>query len=420
MNGRHGHSTGLTSNSGHIKPIKAEYSLPGLLTKAGYQTKAVGKMHFVPERCNYGFENMEILEDYYRYMAAHPEKGVPMNHGVAQNEMSPVISTVDETNSLTHWTIDRSIDFLETRDNTRPFFLWTSFAKPHSPFDPCLNYWELYRNAEVPEPVRGDWSEAIEGIPGGFWNPSNCGLPGRYSESQMKDIIRAYYACITQIDYNLGVLFARMREMGLFENTLIIFTSDHGEMLGDHLMGAKAVPFEGAAHIPMIVRKPQKSWDFTDKSRGTSSTDLVCLADVLPTCLGFAGVNIPKEAKVDGIDMLSSAGKEKRKTLFGQSVSCHFVREGVYKYCYEDTTGDELLFDLENDPKEKTDLIRSGGHEKAHKELKQKLTAKLAARKHPAVKSGKLVPAAKAGKQDIVINPWPGFHSRKEPRDVAH
>jgi hypothetical protein len=82
--------------------------------------------------------------------------------------MEPVISTVSESNSLTHWVVDRSVNFLETRDTSRPFFLWTSFTKPHPPFDCDIRYWNLYQNRTVPNPIYGDWSQRPEDVPEGF------------------------------------------------------------------------------------------------------------------------------------------------------------------------------------------------------------------------------------------------------------
>jgi arylsulfatase len=421
MTGRHGYSMGLTGNTGAVRPIDARYSLPGLLTGAGYQTRAQGKMHFMPNRCHYGFEQMEILDDYYRHMARHPEKGVPMDHGLGQNEMAPGISTVDESNSLTHWAIDRSVDFLETRDNTRPFFLWTSFAKPHPPLDPCRSYWELYRDATVPDPVTGNWSDTLEDIAPGWREPSlKLNMAWRYSAEQIRMIRRAYYACITQIDYNLGLLFARMREMDLLKNTLILFTSDHGEMLGDHRLGAKTSGLEGSAHIPMLVRPPQADWNFSDPRRGMVCDKLVCLADVLPTCLAFAGMDVPAEARVDGIDLLGAAASGAgRDCLFGECEAFHFVRQGAYKYLYENHGGSELLFDIAHDPYEQHELIRAGGHDAVLAGLRAKLLGRLQAAKHPAVRDGRLVRRS-ASAAVSTANAWPGFHSRQLPDEVAH
>jgi arylsulfatase len=122
MTGKHGFNSGLTGNSSAVVPMQSYLTLPALLTQAGYQTRAQGKMHFHPMRANYGFEHMELPMDYYRERHGAGHGGLPKQHGLGENEITPVISTVDEAHSLTHWTVRRSIDFLETRDPTRPFF----------------------------------------------------------------------------------------------------------------------------------------------------------------------------------------------------------------------------------------------------------------------------------------------------------
>ena len=424
MTGRHAYHHGLTNNSNKVKPMAAETSLPGLLSRAGYQTRAQGKMHFHPNRCHYGFESMEILDDYYREMARHPEYGVPMNHGVGQNEIAPVISTVHETHSLTHWTVQRSIGFLETRDPTRPFFLWTSFAKPHSPFDPCRNYWELYRDRPMPEPARGDWSSTPDDVAPGWRLPSAVlNMVWRYTPEQQADIRRAYYACITQIDYSLGLLFGRMRELDLFKDTLIIFTSDHGEMLGDHHLAAKSVGMEGSAHVPMLIRPPQDDWVFAHPQRGTVCDGLVCLADILPTCLAAAGVRLPPRAQLDGLDLRRVAdGKARRTILHGDCEGYHYIRRGTWKYLFEAPGGTELLFNLADDPYEQHDLSRDAGSKTTLHELRGALLERLSASGHPAVQRGRLratMPDVKAVLKQRT-GAWPGFHSRLLPAEVAH
>jgi arylsulfatase A-like enzyme len=413
MTGKHGHTMNYTGNKGGIEVIDSEYSLPGLLTKAGYQTRAQGKMHFWPNRKHYGFEQMEILDDYYRYMAKHPEKGIPMDHGVGQNEMAICINTIDESNSLTHWTVDRSIDFLETRDTTRPFFLWTSFAKPHSPFDPVMNYWQIYQNASMPEPIRGDWSEKFADVPAGLLSAtSGSSLAWRYSKEQITNIRRAYYACITQIDYNLGLLFARMRELDLLKNTLIIFTTDHGDMLGDHWLSAKSVGLEGSAHIPMIIREPQPDWGEYPPMRGTKCNELVCLADVLPTVLAATGTSLPNENKIDGIDMISVAkGEQSRDYIIGDSDQYFYVRMGDYKYLYESISGSELLFNIKEDQYEQHNLFNDEKYEDVLNDLKNILIAHTGVLKNNGMT-----------RKDILnkLNVWPGLHSRVRPDEVAH
>lgn len=423
MTGLHGYTTGLIGNTGAIKPMAANPTLPGILTAAGYQTRAQGKMHFEPRRANYGFEYMEILEDYYRYMAKHPHLGVPMDHGMGQNEMEPVISTVSESSSLTHWTVERSIDFLETRDETRPFFLWTSFAKPHPPFDCVREYWELYQNVALPDPVVGDWSARIEDIPDAFLESTRClNHVDRFGPDQMRASKRAYYACISQIDYNLGLLFARLRELKLFENTWILFTADHGEMLGDHHMGGKSHFLEGAAHVPMLIRPPGPCWH-EEPLRGTRCDRLVCLADVLPTVLAAAGVRPPEGFRCDGLDMLAVArGEAGRDTFYGMGPGgYHAVIQGRFKYQFAEHGANELLFDLETDPQERHELVRSGEVPDVLDRLRALMVAHLQRYRPDAVRDGRLVSTGPApNAEQMNSRQWPGFHSRVVPADVLH
>lgn len=138
MTGKKGYETGITANQEDCEVMIKNKTLPKLLTEYGYQTRAIGKMHFTPIRANYGFEHMILPIDYYREYHNKPER--PKGHGLGENEIEPVISTVHEKDSLTTWIVDKSIDFIETRDTTRPFFMWTSFTKSHPPLDPCYNY----------------------------------------------------------------------------------------------------------------------------------------------------------------------------------------------------------------------------------------------------------------------------------------
>lgn len=419
MTGRTGYRNDLTTNSSRVRPIDSATSLPGMLTQAGYQTRAQGKMHFSPRRKNYGFEHMELLEDYYRYMAKHPEYGVPADHGMGQNEMEPAISTVSESYSLTHWTMERSVEFLETRDETRPFFLWTSFSKPHPPFDPCLHYWLQYKDAEVPPPVYGDWSAEVESVPPGFRAAtsvlSSC---DRFDAALIADVRRAYYALITQIDYNLGRLFARMRELGVLDNTLILFTSDHGDLLGDHHVGAKGVFLEGSAHVPMLMRVPEV--EASGDVQGKVCDALVSPADIYTTCLSAAGVTPPDAYVVDGMDLREVAtGERRRETFVGVSKQHYAVIRGQYKYTYCAAGGSELLFDLDADPYEQHDLAGDDAFAPVKAELREALVAELAEVRPEYLDDGAL-PVDDPPDLEALRGNWPGFHSRERPEDVMH
>ncbi|MEI6131711.1 MAG: sulfatase-like hydrolase/transferase [Bacillota bacterium] len=420
MNGLEGYTVNYTGNSSENYPLSKYPTLPELLTQNGYQTRAQGKMHFLPMRANYGFEHMELPSDFFRemhginkgtYSAANNFK----QHGVGENETEPVISNANEVDTLTHWTVRRTVDFLETRDDTRPFFVWTSFTKPHPPFDPLMNYWQLYANREMPAPVNGDWNEDeskeayMEPTYGLNHNSSN-------SEEKLKEIKKAYYACITQIDYNLGLLFGRLREMDLFKNTWIIFTADHGDMLGDHHMGAKTHHLEGSAHIPCIIRAPfgipwQQSPLF-----GLKCDKLVQLSDVFATILSIADVEIPE--KCDGVNLLEYIKNDDERIFYGKSVDNFYcVIEGYTKYCWSTYGGQELLFDLSIDPMEQHDLCNTKS------ELLSRMRSLFAEflRKHEPELLVNGVPAAtKEVKKREDAFKWPGFHTTRFDCDVLH
>jgi arylsulfatase A-like enzyme len=279
----------------------------------------------------------------------------------------------------------------------------------------------MYENAEVPPPVYGDWSKSIEDVPQGFASPTyNLNGVNRFSAELIRDCRRAYYALITQIDYNLGVLFARLRELGLQDNTTIIFTSDHGELLGDHNLGAKSVFFEGSAHVPMLIRPAANLIDKME--RGSRCDELVCLADILTTCTAAAGVEVPADAKKDGLDLLAVArGALKRAVFHGECGDFFCVIEGHYKYIFTSNGAAELLFDLKSDPYEQRELIRGGQHADVLKRLRGSLIERLGAQGNPAVKDGKLVAVRQPqSAREVRANSWPGYHSRARPDEVLH
>jgi arylsulfatase A-like enzyme len=211
----------------------------------------------------------------------------------------------------------------------------------------------------MPEPARGDWSAQWDEISPTLRRPT-VHLSGahRMSRQQWQASIRAYYACITEIDYTLGRLFAHLEETGLLKDTWILFTSDHGEMLGDHGLAAKAQPLESAARIPLIIRPPHSLSDW-DSLRGSVCDELACLADVMPTCLALAGQDAEQaELSFDGGNLLAAArGSKLRDRIFFEVRDCHAVVDAQWKYIFCRSDGAELLFNLADDPAETRNLL---------------------------------------------------------------
>lgn len=444
MTGLSGTSLGQTSNTSGVSPMEGHSTLPQVLGARGYQTHAQGKMHFEPMRARYGFQSMELPMDYYRqrHRESTGPMGLPKQHGLGENEMFPVIATVHENESLTHWTVDRSINFLETRDPRHPFFLWTSFTKPHPPFDPPAHYWALYANRDIPPPAWGEWSQTVEDMPQGFLEPTYLlNSAHRMSPQQLENSRRAYYACITHVDHALGRLFARLRETGLLETTWIIFTSDHGENLGDHHMGGKSNFLEGSAHVPLVIRPPADPWKEKPLA-GRRVDTLVTLADIMPTILArgkatpgssrgtdgsvaSCGTALaePRAESCDGADILKFLDhRDASRVVVGECGTFAALITARYSYHYCARGGEELLFDHEDDPRQSRNLAGRQEHASRVRDMRRDLAENLRSR-GSALVEGDGAPALCrmppiAGPGDVVR--WPGFHSTSVDSDVLH
>lgn len=417
MTGLRGFESGVVSNATHETVMRAQTNaratLPAIFTDAGYQTKAMGKMHFEPARAHYGFEEMTLPLDYMRQCERGVRPAAPKAHGVGECEMEPVISPSAAKDSITQWIVDGAVDFLETRDPLRPFFLWTSFTKPHPPFDPARDFWALYENIPMPKPACGDWSAALETTPQGFLEGAyeNTNLH-HFGPEQIAASRRAYYACITQVDYALGRLLGCLRENNLFQNTWIVFTSDHGEMLGDHHMSQKNLFFEGSAHVPLLIVPPAGRGGAVNRTRDT----LAEMADLFPTLLDMAGLAAPAHTR--GQSLLRPVPE---RVFYGNSLNKHFcVMDKNMKLIYCVTGGHTLLFDLADDPREEHDLSGDAAYAAERARLWELLLRHTAEYSPAAMENGDMrkTPAPK-GFADIQGR-WFGFHYRDYSVDTFH
>jgi arylsulfatase len=415
MTGKTVGTHGMTGNGSTSEVMGRAGTLPSRLGALGYQTAAIGKMHFGPQRARHGFDEMLLPADYYQEMSRQGHALQPMRHGLGQNELYPGMATVPEALTLTSWIAERCVGYIrDRRDPTAPFFLWCSFSKPHPPLDPPEPYYSMYANSPIPEPVYGDWCEG-DRCPVAF---------ARFRERWSLDLIpleviraarAAYYGLITQIDYNLGRVFAALQDVGLFDDTLIVFTSDHGEYLGDHRTGAKTFFHEPSAHIPFVLRMP-RSWD--DRRHGTTVDSVVSHADILATLVAAAGGEPPSD--VDGQDLIALARgrlEGPRRYLVGMAGTPHApdylaITDGRWKYIWYPEGGTEQLFDLASDPHELTDLAIETTHEHRMAELRNELISR----------QGELVtrPREPDSTTDRRNQSWPGYHTEHHDVDVRH
>ncbi len=409
-------------------PIIRESTLPSLLRGCGYQTAAIGKMHFTPERARHGFDEMILPADYYNEMekSGYPLK--PMQHGLGQNELYPSMATVPECLTLTNWTANQCVSYIrDRRDPTVPFFLWCSFSKPHPPLDPPEPYYSMYRSCPIPEPVISGWSE--NDVPAAMRRQRESWSDDLVSPEVIREARSAYYGLITQIDYNIGRIFAALQDFRMFDETLFIFTSDHGEFLGDHHTGCKIFFHDPSARIPFILRLPKSH---VNRRFGERVDHLATHADVLPTVLAAAGGKAPSDC--DGEDLIACLDgklKNPRKYLDGAYgdligkdpwVLYLGITDGEFKYMWYPEGGAEQLFDLRNDPKELMNVAGSKKHSAVKKRLRDEIIRRQKEGGGLFLKDGDLeiLPLKDDTEKERRSNPWPGYHSEHYHEDVRH
>ena len=204
-------------------------------------------------------------------------------------------------------------------------------------------------------------------------------------------------AAISFLDEQIGNIISSLERKGELENTLIVISSDHGDMMGDHHLWRKSYPYEGSAGVPLIIRWPESLG--LRARRGQVIKQLVELRDILPTFLDVAGVEKPSE--MDGMSMMGLIeGKKKgwRKILDMEHGECYWkenswtgLTDHRYKYIYYSVTGEEQLFDLVKDPGEEKNLASLSHYKNTLERWRQKMVVHLAERGEEWVKDGKLV-----------------------------
>lgn len=380
-------------------------TLPELLGKAGYSTVLVGRnMHQRPESKSCGYDKRVLgstyvdNDEYDKFLRkAAPESGgirkLVKDIGVTYNHWQANAWPLADELHPTAWVVSESRRIVRESNGDQPLFLTTSFYAPHPPLFPPKKYFDANLKKELPAPAHGDWVDWGKLSPEGDGNGHRILLEGeklRLSQS-------GYYGLIDHLDDQIGLLVenfkARSEKAG--RDWVIVVTSDHGEMMGDHGYFRKCEPFEGSANIPFIICG---SRGLGFKS-GLRINQPVCLEDIMPTLLGLAGTKSP--AKVDGVDLggvLRGDSKRIRDWLHFEHAPCyskeqayHALTDGRFKYIWRPTDGKEHLFDLEKDPQELSDLSSVQSHAAVLRLWRWRMTVRLAKRPEGFSKDGRLV-----------------------------
>jgi arylsulfatase A-like enzyme len=386
---------GCISNSGPT--ARPDTTLPATLAAAGYRTQAIGKMHFKPSSESYGFQGMLLseemrwvrqpalhtdgklrLDDYDRYLHERGLWGWEKPPEIGYNEIKPVRNPLPIEHHVTTWCGDRAVEFLGSAGRA-PFFLWLSFTKPHVPYDAPRGMEELYDPARLPPPLRRD----------GDLDGKHPGLPAwirkhefhLYSEEAKRQARAWYLANVTLIDRQIGRVIDALRVGGEWENTVILFTSDHGDLQGDHEQWFKTLGYEGSLRVPFILRLPGGA------GHGRPSDAHASLVDVVPTLLAAAGCAAPEA--LPGHDLAAVLDGRAPDAPFaaaeihGLGGAMQYLRTRELKYIHAENGGFEELYDLARDPGEFTNLaLQPGGRDRC-RPFRAQLAACLARHSRP-------------------------------------
>lgn len=347
-------------------------TFPRILRLAGYHTKAVGKMHFTPTYLDVGFEEMELAEqdgpgryddDYHRFLM---ENGLAdhidlMDQVMEYRQQAPdeywhrfgtIESDLDEAHYSTTWIGDRTVETLR-QWNRGGNLLMVGFTKPHHPFDPPAPWSRMY-DANSLTLLPGWTKECLPldlQMHRGYFHNSTL------TEDRLKKIMAYYYATISQIDYHVGRMVEVLKQQGIYDNTMIIYTSDHGDYMGYHHMVLKGgYMYDPLMKVPLIIKYPGLQY------AGTTCKAMVSNLDLASTILRQAGCHVGKF--MQGIDLAEN--KAGRDLIFAESGmgTEYMVRSAEYKLLLCRDREESQFFDLRKDPFECHNLFQHLDYQK--------------------------------------------------------
>ena len=330
----------------------------------------------------HGYESDDPWTDFV--ISALNDQGEKVSGWYMRNARYPAL--VAEEHSETAYMTDQAMDYM-TAQGDQPWVMHLSYVKPHWPYIAPAPYHNMYSIDQCLPVIRSE-EEKIDAHP----------VVAAYREQEesqsfaldecINTVRPAYQGLISQLDMQLGRLFEHMDKNGLLDNTLIIFTADHGDFLGDHWLGEKELFYDTVQQVPLIVVDPRSS---ADASRGQSLSNMVESVDILPTILDALDIPIATH-RIEGrslIPLLDNPHREWRNTVYSEldysyrkarllvnkspaNARAWAIRTEKWYYVYW-MDEPEQLYDLEADPHQMQDLGRSFSHQAVRDQLRQQL-----------------------------------------------
>lgn len=350
-------------------------TLPRMLKPYGYTCANFGKLHFLPHanrdhrnpHPDYGFDQLEIsdepgvYEDAYR---AWVRRGAPDQLDYLSVGLPPAAKVWYETMGLTDlvkhptyefrddtvgpfpfpgneaythtaFVADRTIDFLARQSSNQPFLCIAGFYSPHSPWIVPKRYLDLYDPVQLPLPA--------------FAPEIVVQRPANLTEERLRSAKQGYYAMISEVDDYVGRILEELDQRGLSDNTIVVFTSDHGEWLGDHWRFGKGYPgHDAVSRVPLIVRWNESTSE--DSKTHEVSHHFIEAVDVLPTLLDYTGIQVPPHLSGRSFyGLLEGTSYTPRQSALTEFAGWKTLRTERFRYLIH-SDGREMLWDLEHDP----------------------------------------------------------------------
>jgi arylsulfatase len=360
----------LTGLYVHEHRASTNYSTlaPGLETFAtrlrdeGYRTTGIGKMHLTPTYLDVGFQQMILAEqdgpgrfedDYHRELMQHGlvdsldiiDQRKEYRDRASQeywDTFGAEATTLPEEWHSTTWIGDRAAEEL-SQWSPGSNCAMVSFIKPHHPFDPPQRWLDMYDSEKLT--ILPGWTE--QPLPRDLAKNTGYFPHASLTEPALRRVMAHYYACISHIDEQIGRMIDILKQRGLYDSTLIVFTADHGDYMGfHHLLLKQNHNYEPLARVPLLIKWP-------NGTHVVARDDLVSLVDLAPTILNSAGVTPPPVMR--GVDLKAPTQRDFVFSLAGHDAV--MARSSRYKLLRSVRDEQSLFFDLDRDPLEMENLI---------------------------------------------------------------
>ncbi len=301
ITGQHITEHGVWDNG--VRQALDQPNIPSLLRRAGYQTAHFGKLHLEPvlnrvgRSTNYHFDICEVAEGdqqlthdadaHFAWLRQHhPDVFLKyINEMYRNGHERGYVSALPEALHMSSFLADRSADFLANRRDGRPFYLSVGFFDPHHAFNPCEPWWSRFKDADMEQPHVDPDSLATRPA---HYRAKMAGLMERHTRvrDRMDDTLRAFHAMMAHVDACVGRMVEQLRAVDDGRETIVIFSSDHGDFLGEY-----GFLHKGAFLLDQLLRVPLLVAPLRGDLGGRRSSELTSAVDILPTCLALAGAH---------------------------------------------------------------------------------------------------------------------------------